>query len=206
MTQCLLCLQTYTRTSNRQKWCEPCKPSARRNYQVAYIEANKEQVLATSRRVAKEFRLKHPTRKAEMDKKWRDANKEAINAKRRTPEYRAMVSERQRARYAANASLRVHNRMSSAIYQALKEHKAGRKWEALAGYTLADLVRHMERQFVRGMSWENMGQWHIDHIRPKSGFDQTDPVQFRECWGLANLRPLWAPANQAKAAKREHLL
>lgn len=147
-----------------------------------------------------------PQKKRDDQKAWRDRNREALNAKRRTPEARAKAAARLRKKYESDPSHRVHVRMASAVHQALREAKAGRKWETLVGYTLADLVTHLERQFLRGMTWENMGQWHIDHIRPKSGFDQTDPAQFRECWGLANLRPLWAPANQAKAAKREHLL
>ncbi|WP_159457659.1 hypothetical protein [Xaviernesmea oryzae] len=98
--------------------------------------------------------------------------------------------------------------MASAIYQAIREKKGGRKWEHVVGYTLEDLVRHIERQFLPGMSWSNMGEWHIDHIVPKSSFlyeDDEDP-DFKACWALTNLRPLWADANQKKHAKRIYLI
>lgn len=150
-------------------------------------------------------RAADPEKVRALNRAWWKRNREAIAERRKTPEAREKANAYLREKN-KNPANRIHNRMSSAIRQALREGKAGRKWETLAGYTLADLVAHLERQFVRGMTWENMGQWHIDHIRPKSGFDQTDPVQFQECWGLANLRPLWASANQAKAAQRTHLL
>jgi hypothetical protein len=46
--------------------------------------------------------------------------------------------------------------------------KKGRKWEHLVGYTVEDLMAHLESLFVGGMNWENMGDWHIDHKVPKS--------------------------------------
>jgi hypothetical protein len=78
----------------------------------------------------------------------------------------------------------------------------------LVGYSVSDLAAHIERQFTRGMSWKNMGRWHIDHILPKSMFayrSQEDPA-FKACWTLTNLRPLWKRANLKKSAKRTHLL
>lgn len=76
------------------------------------------------------------------------------------------------------------------------------------GYRLDDLVTHLERQFSPGMTWLNIGQWHIDHILPKSSFTYSsagDP-EFLACWALTNLRPLWKEANLTKHAKRDLLL
>jgi hypothetical protein len=50
----------------------------------------------------------------------------------------------------------------------------------------------------RGMSWDSYGEWHVDHVRPCSLFDQRDAVQFAECWALSNLQPLWAEDNVRK--------
>lgn len=73
----------------------------------------------------------------------------------------------------------------------------------VVGYTLSDLVGHLESQFVPGMSWDNYGLhgWHIDHIRPVSSFDLTEDDQVVECWALSNLRPLWAADNWSKGAR-----
>lgn len=74
----------------------------------------------------------------------------------------------------------------------------------MLGYTPHELAQHMERQFVRGMSWDNFGKWHIDHIVPISTADtKDDVVRLNQ---LPNLRPLWREANLAKLDKREFLL
>lgn len=98
--------------------------------------------------------------------------------------------------------------MKTAVRLSLLGAKAGRKWEALAGYTVEDLKLHLERQFTKGMTWANMGEWHIDHIIPKASFSFTtaDEPEFKACWALTNLRPLWATENHSKHAKRLHLI
>jgi hypothetical protein len=50
------------------------------------------------------------------------------------------------------------------------------------------------------MSWDNYGEWHVDHIIPVSAFDQTDPEQQKECWNYLNTQPLWAKDNMAKGS------
>lgn len=72
-------------------------------------------------------------------------------------------------------------------------------WKAV-GYTRHELAEHLEQQFLPGMTWENRSEWHIDHIVPVSYFRPTsfeDP-KFLVCWGLNNLRPLWAADNIRK--------
>src|SRR3546814_14803337 len=72
--------------------------------------------------------------------------------------------------------------MSAGVKSSLGDGKNGRSWETLVGYTVADLMAHLERQFLPGMSWDNRGEWHIDHIRPLCSFEFTSPddPQFRE--------------------------
>lgn len=76
------------------------------------------------------------------------------------------------------------------------------------GYTVQELMRHLEKQFTAGMEWANYGKhgWHIDHIIPASSFDLTNPAEFGACWGLGNLRPLWGKENSAKCAKHLFLI
>jgi hypothetical protein len=93
--------------------------------------------------------------------------------------------------------------MKAGIYLALKGKKNGRKWESLVGYTLEELMQHLEKQFQPGMTWENYGEWHLDHIQPRAAHfytNSTDP-DFQRCWSLDNLQPLWAKDNKVKSAK-----
>lgn len=99
-------------------------------------------------------------------------------------------------------------RVAHAIRLAIKGAKAGRHWETLVGYSLKDLMAHLERQFLSGMSWANMDAWHIDHILPQAMFTYSsheDP-DFKACWALTNLRPLWSNDNLRKHDKRVLLI
>ena len=79
------------------------------------------------------------------------------------------------------------------------------RWEDLVGYTVDDLKKHLEKQFTDGMSWSNytLYGWHIDHRVPKSIFNYTKPehLDFKRCWSLDNLQPMWATENLSKGTK-----
>lgn len=94
------------------------------------------------------------------------------------------------------------------IRAAIKRDGDASTIERITGYTIRDLRRHLERQFVGTMSWASWSRegWHIDHIMPKKYFDLTTIDGVRAYWALPNLRPLWARDNMAKSAKREFLV
>ena len=71
----------------------------------------------------------------------------------------------------------------------------------LLGCSGEQLKEHLEKQFQPGMTHENYGEWHIDHIRPCSSFDLSDPKQEQACFHYTNLQPLWAQHNLSKGAK-----
>jgi hypothetical protein len=72
------------------------------------------------------------------------------------------------------------------------------------GYTAADFVAHIERQFAQGMGWANMDRWQIDHIVPISEARTIDDVVALN--QLSNLRPMWSEENNRKKNKRVSLL
>jgi hypothetical protein len=104
--------------------------------------------------------------------------------------------------------VKVSNRVRVQMHKLLRGGKGGRRWEELVGYSKEMLKVHLEKQFTKGMCWENMGEWHIDHIVPLSSFNFSTPEDpdFRRAWALTNLRPLWASENIAKHARRTLLL
>lgn len=69
------------------------------------------------------------------------------------------------------------------------------------GCSIEELKIHLESLFHFGMSWDNHGEWHIDHILPLSRFDLTDRAQFIKVCHFSNLQPLWAIENQSKYNK-----
>tara|TARA_B100001964_G_scaffold119411_1_gene132822 strand:- start:56 stop:667 length:612 start_codon:yes stop_codon:yes gene_type:complete len=71
----------------------------------------------------------------------------------------------------------------------------------LVGCTKEKFWKHLEKQFEVGMTKENYGRWHIDHIKPCASFDLTCPKQQLKCFNYKNLQPLWASENLSKGAK-----
>jgi hypothetical protein len=108
-------------------------------------------------------------------------------------------------KYANDPRHKISARVRVGIYKSIKENKAGRHWESLVDYTLGDLMKHLSKQFQPGMSWDNMGEWHIDHIIPITAFSfsKSEDLHFQEAWALKNLRPLWAVDNLKKKNKIE---
>jgi len=128
-------------------------------------------------------------------------------------------AEKYATRYRLDEEFRIHERLRRQMTKqakkdgiaelmrgALKRGGTSNAVQRLVGYSIADLRAHLERQFVGGMSWANMADWHIDHIVPQRAFDLSDPEQWRRCWCMSNLRPMWGAENVAKGAKRVYLL
>jgi len=126
------------------------------------------------------------------NKRWYENNKEHIKQYRK--KYYQDI-------YKYNIKAKISKRMSCAIWRSLKMGKNGNHWKDLVGFTLQELMQHLENQFREGMSWDNYGKWHIDHIRPVSNFNFSSykDSEFKECWALENLQPLWAKENLIKS-------
>jgi hypothetical protein len=103
---------------------------------------------------------------------------------------------------------RVRENISNAIWKALKKgksNKAGQSILKYLGYTIDDLVKHLESQFDSIITWGNYGNyWHIDHIIPQSDlpFSSMKENNFKICWALNNLRPYPAKQNIIDGASR----
>jgi len=120
-----------------------------------------------------------------------------------SPRGLAKARKRSKERYAHNPAYAISCRISAVMNECLRDtpkRKQGRKWETLVGYTLEELMAHLESKFLPGMSWKNRSKWHIDHIIPRNAFDITSAEcdEFKKCWELNNLQPLWAKDNIIK--------
>jgi hypothetical protein len=69
------------------------------------------------------------------------------------------------------------------------------------GCSIEKLRGYLEAKFTDGMTWENQGSWHVDHIMPLSSFDLTKEYEIHRACHYTNLQPLWAKENIRKGAK-----
>ncbi|MDO8610992.1 MAG: hypothetical protein Q7R95_10715 [bacterium] len=83
-------------------------------------------------------------------------------------------------------------RMLIHLWLIVRHSKKLNHTKELIGCTLKFLIEYIEKQFTKGMTWKNQGEWHIDHIIPCNRFDLNKPEEQCKCFHYSNLRPLWA--------------
>ena len=128
------------------------------------------------------------------------------NREQRDPEiikeyHRNYHSERSKI----DIDFRLANSLRARVRAAITANNGSKAYRTmeLVGCTIEELKDHLEQQFQPGMSWENYGDWHVDHIKPVSSFKNlgTDEDVQRQCFHFQNLQPLWASENLKKSNK-----
>ena len=132
----------------------------------------------------------------EYHAKWRDENREELNGYKRVYE---------KTKKDSDPSYKLACYTRTAIYTCLKERDITKYKNTfdLLPYSLEELINHLESRFKEGMTWDNYGEWHVDHIKPMSSFNIQSPEDksFQECWSLGNLQPLWGKENLSKGSR-----
>lgn len=106
-----------------------------------------------------------------------------------------------RTRKAVDMNFRLACNLRNRLYSVLKQgYKSGSAIADL-GCSIDDLKSWLEQNFKPGMSWDNYGEWHIDHIVPLSSVDLTDRKQLKKVCHWFNLQPLWADENLSKGSR-----
>ena len=177
-----------------------------------YLEATREQRKAYKEKYRRQAGV--PTREERAAQTQAKAEARARAREQQRPhdahvrEWRSDAARIAKWKYQHDPRYALYHRIKRWMQKHLGDKLPSRKWSQHLGYTPEQLRQHLERQFTKGMGWHNKGEWHIDHIRPVASFDITgvDCPDFAECFGLANLRPVWSGVNLRKGARREFLL
>ncbi|MBZ9984959.1 hypothetical protein LB521_27885 [Mesorhizobium sp. BR-1-1-8] len=114
---------------------------------------------------------------------------------------RERARKREREKRATDKG-KLDSNISRAMRKSLEVGKKSRRsWQSIVGYTVGDLMIHLESQFLPGMTWENYGEWHIDHKVPLAAhyYETPDDIDFKKAWAITNLQPLWATDNISKS-------
>ena len=122
---------------------------------------------------------------------WRKNNREQINKKH-------LIYEKKRK--VIDPIFKLVKTLRSRLCAALKRKNAKKGFSTmeLTGCELPFLKQYLEDKFKPGMTWENHGEWHIDHIKPCCSFDLKNEEEQKKCFHYTNLQPLWANENLVK--------
>ena len=101
----------------------------------------------------------------------------------------------------SNIKNKITHNLRCRINVAVKRATKSKKTMELIGISIENLWIHLEKNFKPGMTRENYGLWHVDHIRPCSSFDLSKPEEQSKCFHYSNLSPLWAEENLKKGNK-----
>lgn len=180
-------------------FCKSCYIENTKKYEIE----NPEKVKECSRRFRENMSEEQKQRRLESSRKY-------VESLSKEEKHNIYLRCRSKQKQKYEAMFFINNAISEGIRQSLLlcfETKNLRHWEECVGYTLQELIKHLEFLFKEDMSWENYGRsckneryWEIDHKIPKTWFKfkSLDDEGFKKCWVLANLQPKWSTENQSK--------
>lgn len=175
MKTCSKCKITKLKSEFSKQSCKPdglryhCK-QCRKDHQQKFYKKNKTKILA-------------------KNKEYYNVNKDEIQAKNRIY---------YNNKYKEDINFRLARTLRSRLNCAIKANQKVGSAVSDLGCSIEELKKHLENQFQEGMSWDNYGEWHIDHIKPLANFDLTNESEFKEACNYNNLQPLWAEDNLRK--------
>jgi hypothetical protein len=177
-------INEYSRKRMNKKYNENTEFRKKQLQKVSeYNKINREEKTKYLRKYREENRdqLRTYWREYKRTEKGKESRRDYVRNKRHTDiNYKILTNLRNRLKHAINGNL----------------HKE--KTLKLLGCTIEQFRIYLEPKFTTGMSWSNYGEWHIDHIKPCSSYDISDPVQQAACFHYTNLQPLWAIDNLKK--------
>jgi len=226
-SQCKSCRTELTK-KYREKNKERVKERRKKDYQqnkerykevaTKWRQQNKER----KKELGKKYYQQNKERLKERARKWSEQNKEHVR-KRNKKNYqknKERYKERYKEYYAQNKErikkyikeYERERRKTDPLFK-MKCNLRGRTWSAfkskgyykntktqeILGVNWEVCKAHVERQFTKGMNWDNHGDWHIDHIIPLSSA-KTEEELIKLCH-YSNLQPLWAKGNISKSDK-----
>lgn len=175
--------------------CKECRKIETKKY----YENNREKIKKT----VSDYRKKNPSKVKEIKKKIYEKDKSRILSINKL--YREKNKEKRneynRNRKLSDPVFKLKHLMNSRlrIFLKTKNLQKYNKTFTIVGCTPQELKIHIESKFLYGMSWDNQGEWHIDHIIPlSSGKSEEEIVKLCH---YTNLQPLWAIDNMKKGSK-----
>jgi len=183
----LTCLNSY---SDKRGYLRPYCKECEKEKVARYKQNNLDKVREKDRL----FANKNKDKRASYAKLYLSKNRENISIKQKEywskPENKERKAKRKREQYASSNIFKITSSCRTRIFKALKGQTKSKTTEKLVGCSFTELKRHLENNFLVGMTWDNYGEWEIDHIIP---------VSKNGSFHYTNLQPLWWKDNLKKS-------
>lgn len=169
-------------------------------YMKEYYAKNKEKIKAYQ----KAYYQENADKVKERTKNWKEENREHVDAynKKYTAEHMKEHSAYIKKRRSEDPKFKmvcsVRNLLNNAFNKRMKITKK-KQAEEILGCSIEFFIEYLQSQFQEGMTLENHGEWHIDHIIPLSS--ATTEEEVIKLNHYTNLRPMWAIDNYIKSKK-----
>lgn len=192
-----------------QTYCKKCVIKKTKQWN----ENNKEKLKEIKRKYNKKFRLQNP----DYSKKYYKSNNEKINSQKQKwvekninyqKEYREVNKEHISKKYAERLqkdfvfkySHNIRNLIRGSFKRGCKGvYKKGLKTESVLGCSIDFFIEYISDKFKKGMTLQNHGKWHLDHIIPvSSAINEDELIKLNH---YTNFQPLWSKDNLKKGSK-----
>jgi hypothetical protein len=180
------------RKTGLQANCKKCFNERTVKYNREFRKNNRELVRAWGRKNSKDDYRRRKDTIVIASKEYYEKNKDQLNKKK---------VEYTRKKRKTDTLYRTRCLLGSRTLKALKGigFKKSNTTEEMLGCSYENFLKHLESLFSKGMTWENQGKWHIDHIVPLSSAKNEEEL-IKLCH-YTNTQPLWAKDNLSKSNK-----
>lgn len=177
----------YQNNSYTTGICSRCKECIKLQRKI-YRENNKKKIA----KYKKDNYVKQTNRikVSEEDKKKRK--------KERRKKYRKRRAELQKERLNSDPLFKLKRNLRNRVWAIMKGGKS-KSTEELLGASFENAKSYIKNTFKEGMTWENYGEWHVDHKIPLAS--ATSKEKLEELFHYTNLQALWAAENSSKKDK-----
>jgi len=140
-------------------------------------------------------------KRSEWRKSERGKKLNSIRCKKYREKYRQQLTKKYLDKRKKDPNFKLLTILRGRIYDVLRGHNKSNSTKNMLGCTIEEFWIHLEKTFKPGMTRENHGLWHVDHIKPCASFDLTKPEEQAKCFHYTNLQALWAHENLSKKDK-----
>ena len=146
----------------------------------------------------------------EVQAKWRNNHTEQhrSDSRKYAKNHRVEINQKLRERYKNDPLWRIQCLLRSRMKDLWNNSSlvSNSAYRDFLGCSINDLKTQLESQFKTGMTWENQGEWHIDHTIPlslfaklrKDGTEEFFDLYLGDAFNYTNLRPEWGKENSRR--------